>query len=73
MDDRIALLNERKEDFLDDIESDVKIYIKSTGKQCIALVEKDSSSGTILKTWEIHLNDDLSDFCKVLYRFVRKE
>jgi hypothetical protein len=73
MDDVIVLLNERKEAFLDDIESDVRIYIKSTGKQCIAIVEKNSSSGVILKTWEVHLNDDLSDFCKVLYKFVRKE
>jgi hypothetical protein len=73
MDDVIELLNERKEAFLDDIESEVRIYIKSTGKQCIALVEKDSSSGAILKTWKVHLNDDLRDFCKVLYKFVRKE
>lgn len=73
MDDVLALLNQHKEVFLDDVESDVKIYIKSTGKQCIALVGKASSSDTILKTWEAHLNDDLGDFCKVLYKFVCKE
>jgi hypothetical protein len=73
MDDVLALLNQRKENFLDDVETDVKIYIKSTGKQCIAMVEKASDSGIILKTWEVHLNDDLGDFCKVLYKFVRKE
>ncbi len=36
-------------------------------------MEKDSSSGAILNIWEVHLNNGLSDFCKVLYKFVRKE
>lgn len=73
MDEVLRSLNKRKSTFLDNVESSVRIYIESTGKQCIAVVEKAPNGGAILKTWQVHLDDDLGDFCKVLYKFVRKK
>lgn len=73
MDEVLSILNKRKEAFLNCVESDVRNYIESTGKQCIAVVEKAPNGGAILKTWQVHLDDDLGDFCKVLYKFVRKQ
>lgn len=65
-------LNKRKTTFLNSVETDIRRYIESTGKQCIAVVEK-SPQGGIYRTWEVHLDDDLTHFCKVLYKFVRKQ
>ena len=72
MDDINSALNARKSSFLDSVEWDIRSYIESTGKQCIAVVEK-APDGGIYRTWEVHLDDDLTHFCKVLYRFVRKQ
>lgn len=73
MDEVLSSLNKRKTTFLDDVESDVRIYIESRGKQCIAVVEKNPITGDNLRTWEVHLDEDLGHFCKVLYKFVRRQ
>jgi hypothetical protein len=71
MDKTTQALNPRKTEFLDGVQRKVNNYILSTGSNCIAVVEK-SSDGGILCTYECHM-DKLSDFCKVLYKFVRKK
>ncbi len=72
MDGAVHALNKRKTAFLNNIQTVVYNYIVSRGRQCIAVVEKDSN-GIIVCTWQCHLDDDLVSFCKVLYRFTRHQ
>lgn len=71
MDDIQRALNRRKTSFLDSVETDIKFYIESRGKQCIAIVER-SSDGSIFRTWSVHLDSNSKDFCKVLFQFTRR-
>ncbi len=58
MDDAVHALNKRKTAFLNNIQTVVYNYIVSRGRQCIAVVEKDSN-GLIVCMWQCHLDDDL--------------
>lgn len=72
MDDTVHALNKRKTAFLNGIEVAVNNYIVSRGRQCIAVVEKDAN-GQVRCTWRCDLDDDLGHFCKVLYKFTRRQ
>lgn len=72
MDDAVHALNKRKTAFLNNIQTVVYNYIVFRGRQCIAVVEKDSN-GLIVCIWQRHLDDDLVSFCNVLYRFTRHQ
>ncbi|KAF8850871.1 hypothetical protein BDZ45DRAFT_696406 [Acephala macrosclerotiorum] len=72
MEDVLNSFNVHKDVFLNEIESNVRHYIESTGRQCIAIVEKDDD-GKLFRTWEFRFNDDFDHYCKVLYKFTRKQ
>ena len=75
------ILGEDKISFLDDLEASICKHIIGTGRQCVAVVQKkpnldgtddDPASQYILLTYELKM-DDLGDFVKVLFKFMRKK
>jgi hypothetical protein len=63
-------LRAEKEAFLDKMEERIKIYIKSRGKNCIAVVER-RADNSIRYTWDFQ--DDLDDLAKMVILFMRKK
>ena len=63
-------LRRRKTTFLNGVETEVDNYIVSTGKNCIAVVER-NSDGSVYCTWDFR--DDMDDLCKHVYQFMRKK
>ena len=63
--------------FLDHIEKSIKLYITSTGKQCIAIVEKIPKPGQYppyaLHKHELHMGPTLPKFAEVLIKFIRRK
>lgn len=72
MEETLESLESRKTAFLDTVEIDIYNYIVGTGRQCIAIVQL-SRDNIIRCTWRPDLDDDLGHYCKVLYKFVRKQ
>jgi hypothetical protein len=71
MDQSLTALRGKKEEFLSDVQSDIRSYIRSTGNHCINIIEMDAENeDTIYCTWRASMD---TDFCKILYRFVRKK
>jgi hypothetical protein len=70
MDDVEKALRARKNAFLDQTADRIDRYIVSTGKNCIAVVER-KADGSIRCTWDF--SDDMDDLCKVIYLFMRKK
>jgi hypothetical protein len=70
MDDVEKALRARKTAFLDKMANRIDSYIVSTGKNCIAIVER-NTDGSIRCTW--NFNDDIDDLCKMVYLFMRKK
>jgi hypothetical protein len=63
-------LRRRKATFLNGVENKINGYIVSTGKNCIAVVER-KSDGSVYCTWDF--SNDMDDLCKHVYQFMRKK
>jgi hypothetical protein len=63
-------LRRRKAAFLNGVETKVDRYIVSTGKNCIAVIER-NNDGSVYCTWDF--SDDMDDVCKHVYQFMRKK
>lgn len=71
MDESLNVLVDRKEPFLDRVSSDVESYVVRQGCHCIDIIEKSAEKEDLVyRTWRASVD---SDFCKVLYRFVRRK
>lgn len=65
-----------KEKFLDEIESSIHSYVLSTGKQCIAVVEKDRQNQVVRRHEFPRFKDtvdDLPNFAKAVIKFMRRK
>ena len=63
-------LRAQKEDFLDQMEEKIRIYIRSRGKNCIAVVERNADN-SVRRTWDF--SDDIDDLAKMVILFMRKK
>lgn len=75
-DELSGIFEEDKRAFLDDVEDSIRKYIVSTGKQCIAIVEKIPKASTYppeyrLYKHELHMDSNLREFAEVLIKFIR--
>ena len=71
MDESLDALTAIKEPFLDIVASDINSYIVGQGHHCIDVIEKTAEDDDLVyRTHRASLN---SDFCEVLYRFVRRK
>ena len=68
----VSTLEADKTRFLDSVEHAVSSYIEGEGKNCIALLTV-TDCGSVICRWEPHADDDIGHYCKVLWKFVRKE
>ena len=70
MDEVKAQLARDKSRFLDEVEEEIKSYIISRKKSCIAICQM-KNEDVIHYTWD--LDNDIDDFAKVLYHFLKKK
>jgi hypothetical protein len=61
-------LRRRKTAFLNGVETKINNYIVSTGRNCVAVVER-NNDGSVHCTWDF--SSDTDDLCKHVYQFMR--
>lgn len=62
-----------KTEFLSQVESDIRCYVISTGKQCIAIDEIFIRSNGDRDVWRTHKTSFDGNYIEVLYKFIREK